>query len=303
LETKALISVIIPAYNQGAYLADTLQSILNQSYQYWECIIVNDGSTDDTAIIAREWATKDARFQYIPKENGGVSSARNAGLKKASGAYIQFLDGDDVIGPDKFKASLEANADIVVSDFKMFRVSMNDPSAPFCVLKKELLNYETVLSQWDNNFNIPIHCGFFAQHILKDFTFNETLKAKEDWLLWIYVFRQSSQVVFIPMPLAFYRLHPKSMTMDKVHMNNYEERVYTYLFETLDEAGKKVLFGKMLNLYIIEKRHEQIRKTVNLEDYTEVEKGRKVLGLAGMLMYRTLRKAGHMAIKNEDKRG
>ena len=92
-----LISVIVPCYNQAQYLDECLQSVLNQIYTDWECIIVNDGSPDHTEEVAKKWLEKDSRFRYIYKETGGLSSARNAGIKIAKGEWIQFLDCDDFI--------------------------------------------------------------------------------------------------------------------------------------------------------------------------------------------------------------
>ena len=103
-----LISVIVPCYNQANFLDETLNSILNQSYTNWECIIVNDGSPDDTENVAQKWTNKDHRFQHISKENGGLSSARNSGLEVAKGDFIQFLDSDDLLSSDKFQQSIDA---------------------------------------------------------------------------------------------------------------------------------------------------------------------------------------------------
>jgi len=89
------VSIVVPCYNQAHYLDESLQSILNQTYVNWECIIINDGSPDNTETIARKWVVKDHRFIYIYKENGGVSSARNLGIEKAKGAFILTLDADD----------------------------------------------------------------------------------------------------------------------------------------------------------------------------------------------------------------
>ena len=120
-----LISVIVPCYNQAHFLDETLNSILNQSYTNWECIIVNDGSPDNTENIAKKWMKKDQRFKYISKENGGLSSARNHGLKVAKGDFIQFLDSDDLLSFDKFKKSINAfknqDAAIVITNFIRFK--------------------------------------------------------------------------------------------------------------------------------------------------------------------------------------
>jgi glycosyltransferase involved in cell wall biosynthesis len=112
-----LISVIVTCYNQGKYLRQALESLVNQSHTEWECLVVNDGSTDDTERIALEYSKNDGRFCYFHQPNGGVSSARNFGLTKAKGQFIQFLDADDHLHPDKMTTQLdilESNEEIEV---------------------------------------------------------------------------------------------------------------------------------------------------------------------------------------------
>lgn len=102
------ISVIIPVYNMGPWLRDCLESVLAQTFTSFECILVDDGSTDDSPQICDHYAKKDDRFRVIHKANGGLSSARNAGLDDAAGEYIAFVDSDDVILPDYLKVLYEA---------------------------------------------------------------------------------------------------------------------------------------------------------------------------------------------------
>lgn len=90
-----LFSVIIPIYNVERYLRDCLDSVLNQTFADWEAICVNDGSTDKSVVIMEEYASKDNRFSVISQDNGGLSTARNAGMKAAKGEYVVFLDSDD----------------------------------------------------------------------------------------------------------------------------------------------------------------------------------------------------------------
>jgi glycosyltransferase involved in cell wall biosynthesis len=94
------ISIIVPVYNGGRYLAATVSSVLEQLFADFELLIINDGSTDDTAQIALELVTRDPRITYYQKENSGVSDTRNFGLVKAKGEFIVFLDADDIIDPD-----------------------------------------------------------------------------------------------------------------------------------------------------------------------------------------------------------
>lgn len=92
-------SVIVPVYNVEKYLRECLDSVLNQSYPDWEAICVNDGSTDGSAAILEEYAQKEARVKVVSQPNGGLSAARNTGLKAASGEYVLFLDSDDWLEP------------------------------------------------------------------------------------------------------------------------------------------------------------------------------------------------------------
>ncbi len=94
------ISVIVPVYNVESYLSCCLDSILNQSFTNFECIVINDGSTDKSGEICEQYALKDSRIKVIHKKNGGLSDARNTGLDIASGKYIYFVDSDDWIHPD-----------------------------------------------------------------------------------------------------------------------------------------------------------------------------------------------------------
>ncbi|MDR3052839.1 MAG: glycosyltransferase [Coriobacteriales bacterium] len=115
------VSVIIPVYNIEAYLARCLESVLAQTYEDFEVFLVDDGSGDSSAALCREYCSRDTRFTLIQKENGGLSSARNAGLDAARGTYVAFIDGDDSIHPRMLEVlhrSLEqTGSDIAVCDY------------------------------------------------------------------------------------------------------------------------------------------------------------------------------------------
>ena len=101
-----MVSVIIPTYNYAHYLTETLRSVQEQSYTDWECIVVDDGSTDKTKEIVEEITKKDSRIKYYYQKNKGVSAARNLGIKESCGEFIQFLDGDDLLQTDKLKVQV-----------------------------------------------------------------------------------------------------------------------------------------------------------------------------------------------------
>ena len=102
MRSNTLVSVIIPCFNQGKFLHDAVESVRTQTYPHWECIIINDGSTDDTDKTAKALISDDKRFRYHYQNNRGLPATRNTGLKMTGGAYIQFLDADDIIRPQKF---------------------------------------------------------------------------------------------------------------------------------------------------------------------------------------------------------
>ena len=133
------VSIIVPCYQQGNYLYETLSSIQNQSLKDWGYIIVNDGSTNQTNIIAANFCDADLRFKYIYQENNGVSSSRNLGLKNAQGNFIQFLDGDDLLQSDKIKAQLnflkqKPQVDIVYGTSRFF-LQINLENYFLCITK------------------------------------------------------------------------------------------------------------------------------------------------------------------------
>ncbi len=101
------VSIIVPCYNQAQYLDEALQSVLDQTYINWECIVVNDGSPDNTEEVAKKWIKMDNRFKYLYQANGGLSSARNFGITNANGEYILPLDADDKISPTYVALAIE----------------------------------------------------------------------------------------------------------------------------------------------------------------------------------------------------
>ena len=113
---KDLISIIVPAYNIGPYLSRCLESLCCQTYSNLEIIVVDDGSTDSTAKLLDAWATRDTRIVAIHQSNAGVTCARLSGLKRASGSYIGFVDGDDMAEPDMFE--------ILLSDAKHYHADI-----------------------------------------------------------------------------------------------------------------------------------------------------------------------------------
>ena len=200
------ISVIVPCYNQSEYLDECLQSVLNQSNSNWECVIVNDGSTDESEIIAKHWVNKDPRFRYFYQKNSGLCSARNFGIKNASGEYVLPLDADDKLGLQYIELSLKAfqnnkNLKVVYSkaekfgeesglwnlaDFSLFNLSRKNMIFCSAVFKK--LDWKKV-----NGYDENMIYGW------------------EDWEFWIALLKNGGEVEKLEYIGFYYRIKTDSM--------------------------------------------------------------------------------------------
>nr|WP_315174691.1 glycosyltransferase family 2 protein [uncultured Flavobacterium sp.] len=250
----ASVSIIVPCYNQGVFLNEALESVCNQTYTDWECIIVNDGSTDDTEVIAQQWVAKDNRFKYFYKKNSGVSSTRNFGISKASGKYIQFLDSDDILdnrkiqfSVDKLKEDKSNEIGIVISNFKMLSSDSKEVMPPFCQLDAELFTLENFLFKWNVTFSVQMQCGLFDAKLFESIRFPENLSAQEDWVVWIQVLK-TTNCVFIDLPLAYYRINPSSR-METIGIGDNELKVLDNFREILTYDEYHRLSVHMLNRY------------------------------------------------------
>lgn len=218
------ISIIIPYYNHGAYLHAAVQSCLVDRVDV-EVIVVNDGSKEvhAEAYLAKA-ASLSSSVSVVYKPNGGLSSARNAGLEVADGDFIQFLDSDDVLVPGKLRLQKEQLAslpDVVasISSYVLSDEDMNEVSRPVDSISPYPLDLQSVLYRWERGFSIPIHCGLFRRSSLADIRFNETVHGKEDWIFWSSLFsRFDGKVSYLPFLGAVYRQHAGGMTRSINHM-------------------------------------------------------------------------------------
>ena len=196
----------MPSYNQGLYLAEALDSVLAQTYTNWECIIVDDGSHDNTKEVANSYSAKDSRIQYIYQENNGVSAARNNGVAHSKGGFILPLDGDDKLHPQFIEFALkeivkDRNIRVVYSDVQYFGIR-ND------IYKLPDFSIEKLMGQ-----NILCVTALFRR---EDFDrtggFNDNMREGfEDWDFWLSMFQDGEGTAHkIPQVLFYYRIKPVS---------------------------------------------------------------------------------------------
>lgn len=157
MEQDILVSVIVPVYNVEAYLGRCVDSILAQTYGNLEVILVDDGAKDRSGVICDEYAARDSRVKVIHKENGGLSSARNAGIDAARGDYLEFVDSDDWIEPDAVESmlslALEHKTELAVAGRYDVKATTGRKKVGLCPPKTEVISGEEMVSRifrWDN---------------------------------------------------------------------------------------------------------------------------------------------------------
>lgn len=220
---KPLISVVVPCYNQAQYLNECLQSVLEQTYQNWECIIVNDGSPDNTEEVVKKWTEKDARFKYLKKENGGLSSARNVGIKAAKGEWILPLDADDKIGDRYLELAQQEfeDADLVYAKSSFFGNLNKAWNIQYSGYKNLLISNS-------------IYCSAFYRKTdcLTIGGYDENLKAgREDWEFYIRLLSENSKVKFLDYEGFWYRRKEESMDADLGRDRNKIQEIDKYIFK------------------------------------------------------------------------
>ncbi|WP_017299502.1 trifunctional glycosyltransferase/class I SAM-dependent methyltransferase/polysaccharide deacetylase [Nodosilinea nodulosa] len=208
------VSIIIPAHNAAATLAETTASLLSQTTSHWEAIIVDDGSVDETGAIANQFANQDSRIRVVTQANQGVSAARNTGVQFARAEWLLFLDADDWIATtylSQIATKIHEDASLDAVHCGWARVAPDG-----------FLVYGKPVPQSTDLFSTLAHYCPFAVHacVVKKDVFNRvggfdtSLKTCEDWDLWQRIARQGTRFGGIPDTLAYYRMRAQSLSSD-----------------------------------------------------------------------------------------
>lgn len=215
-EKRELISIIVPIYNVENYLRQCLDSILNQTYQNFECLLINDGSPDNSADICREYVEKDSRFKYFEKENGGLSDARNYGIRQSKGSYLTFVDSDDWLENDALQQLYDAlkkeNADISIGRYNCYDESRcqylfydSNPDASLEMIEgKEIIDREGVEEMRNGNWTVA-YLKLFKRELLENLPFPLGKIAEDTYWTW-KVLLKASRVVYLNSYIYWYRV-------------------------------------------------------------------------------------------------
>lgn len=230
------VSIVIPAYNAAKYLAQTLESVRAQTFSNWECIVVDDGSSDTTAQIAEEFAAHDKRIRWVSQTNAGVSAARNNGWARAHprSLWVAFLDADDLWEPEflqTLSAVLEAHPDAAAAHCTAYYIDQNGHRFAEGVLEDasrrryELEGGAIVRHSSDRPTTFAmtaVHatiytpgCALIRRAALEQVGgFNTAFSLGEDWELWVRLSRLSP-FPFVNQPLLAYRRHQTNSSSNR----------------------------------------------------------------------------------------
>jgi len=276
---QPLVSVIIPMYNSEKYVSDPLNSVFTQSYTNWECIIVDDGSTDSSKKIAKEFCKKDKRFRYYYQSNSGQSAARNHGLKLSSGDYIQYLDADDVLLPNYLETMTEQSEHlednvILYSDFFLGNSNnifdtklMNRPAS----IGKDI-TFNEMYRMFALDFLLIPSCFLFPRKAIWNIKWSENLNHAEDWDYYLSLLRNNYMFRCYSIPLVIYRNTPSSLSKNSLKII---EANYFILSKWLDNNNLltfsrrcALVFVKTIFLYLGKKTDKIIVPKFNSNKFS-----------------------------------
>jgi len=279
-----LVSIIIPAFNAGKYLDKSVESVLSQSHTNLECIIVDDGSTDDTHTVATRLTKADPRVSYQYKTNGGAASARNTGVRYAKGEWVFLLDADDWMHKDTIKIQLHnaissgnRNKTVVYSDFevvwqdssgnilKTYRNMLQQMTKP--QLLKRIMSYEDGPTMPLSPINTLL-----SKDIFIDNSYNESFGAWEEINFFIDILlMKDSSFIYAPTIASVYRIHGSNSTRNKQRMfENYIKFLMTTNKKDRSLLKDCVTIGPLLKKSVLDKDRNNFNLLVNLVKNTDV---------------------------------
>lgn len=253
------VSVLIPVYNVEKYLEQCLDSIIKQTFTDIEIICVNDGSTDKSGDILKRYAVKDSRIKIVTKKNGGLPSARNAGIDAAKGKYLSFVDADDYIQPDMieklYNTAVKSKAEIVICGANIFPEEPRANNWLYTVLSPQEEYYEKCSDDllFKNPASRPFIWRTFVSKALIDrnnFRLREDIHIGEDNAFQFRIYPKANGIALIPDKLYNYRWFREDSLMNSVVYKNVEKKCLSHIkmvlhvAEEWEKSGDMQKFGK-----------------------------------------------------------
>jgi len=245
------VSIIVPIYNSEAFLPRILQDIKNQTFTDFECILVNDGSKDNSSRICHEFASADDRFRVIDKKNEGVSAARNTGLHESLGEFIAFVDSDDRINPRYLEClcqGIKENVDVVVCQRKIIHShNCRIREIKNATIVTKSCDYSTYLTDKKIGFQVPTYVwGHLYRKSSISYEFrNPSEVGFEDCYFNIVNTSSFRKVSFVYVPLYYYLVRDNSLCKNKEAVYRNMILSANSLFEYCDSISDKENFSKL----------------------------------------------------------
>lgn len=242
------ISIIIPIFNKKRYLDNLFDCLKNQSFNDYECLIIDDGSTDGSSSVIDNYAEKDNRIRVFHISNGGVSHARNVGLDNANGKYVTFIDADDAFHDDYilnlYNCIQKSNADMVIGSAKKVWAN-SDKEEIISSGYKGLKNFEDILPEFAAEQSNSGIYGFSVAKILKreivgSVRFNENLKLAEDLDFYLSIYPKINTIYFDDKPYYYYlqQAENSSMLLKDWEYDYFSQlRIHIKIYDFLKDKG------------------------------------------------------------------
>lgn len=313
-----LISIIIPIYNVEQYLEQCLDSIVNQTYQNIEVLLIDDGSSDTSAEICKKYSEKDSRVHFYSREHEGPAEVRNYGLKKAKGDYIGFADSDDYLDlsmyQQLYEISKKHDADISITNYAFFEndevQSQNVTGKVFSFDKEEIL--KLYIEENSEYMITPSVCTkLFKKEIVSGLEFPKGRICAEDFLFVTQAFVKAEKITYLDKKLYFYRQHSGSTMHNVLLMERRikdEIELYEKRVNVMEEYGNKELissaecamykrmilrYGELIKSRAVNSEYMQSlckqiffwRKKINIKKCIETQKNQKWIKSAIIYYY------------------
>ena len=275
------VSIIIPMYNVEPYLRQCLDSVLGQTFKNFEVLLVNDGSSDSSGDICREYVEKDSRFHYFEKENGGLSDARNYGIERAQGEYLTFIDSDDFVNEkhleNLFLASRLTNADITIGGFSRFE------NGTFWLYQDyfssdSLVSFTSAqaIQHLDSMFDVPFlnfstaWGKLFKRELFNELRFPYGKYAEDQFIIWKLYLKASSIYTF-NVDSYVYRINKNGLSsvFSLKHLD-YIEALEERIKSTKDLEGIDINLSFNMYRYVLQRILGQLEEHDYIDEAKEV---------------------------------
>jgi teichuronic acid biosynthesis glycosyltransferase TuaG len=243
-----LVSIIIPCFNSEKFIAETVRSVQNQTYNNWEIIVVDDCSSDNTVSLILGMVQRDSRIRFFQLENNsGTGVARNKGLSNANGRYISFLDADDLWKPEKLRKQIDFLKTNKIPFAFSFYDCIDEEGKPLNKRVEAPLNLsyrQLFFCNYIGNLTGIYDVNYFGKIPIS------SIRKRQDWMLWLTVLKKIKTAQPVPESLAYYRVRNDSLSTSKLDLIKYNFAVYRkfhgFSFPIAVACMKLFLFTQLL---------------------------------------------------------